>query len=585
MLEVSNLVKDYIMDSERVRALDHVSFKVNNGEILGIVGKSGGGKSTLLKVLRGVEPFLEGKIDLDGLTITPDSNKEDLRKLRRMTAIHLQRNFGLWPGAAIENIIRRLYSQIAGHEALPETDSPHYDELREKSMEYLKIVDLDHKAEHFSAVLSGGEKQRLLIARQLAAKPSLLLLDEPATMTDPVTKQGVLDTVRRVNEEMGIKTIVVSHLPEIHDYLADRVIWLEEGKIKGEGDPEEIIRKFLKQIKPAMPLLTPNSNRTVIKVIDFSKRYWLFRQGEVLDIEDMNIEFKEGEITALIGPSGAGKTTLLHTMDGINFPDEGEILYLHDGDWVDITTYSKRRMDLRRRMSIMYQEFALSPHSTIKEQIAWRLGVKGQHVVEEAREKAKELGITDQILDTLYRLTDEPGETAKETLAKMGYTPAILNVLFPSYPLTEVMKYAKPVFDALDLPQGALEVKPYQLSGGENVRAALALALATRPDYLLLDEPFGDLDPITLRDVANALKNINKVFGTTIIFVSHHLDFVKEVAHRAVLIDNGKITLDGNPKEVCGEYIKMSKVAYLKRGLEDYLWCTKCEQSPCICPD
>ncbi len=570
MLKVNNLVKDYVIDSDAIRVLNGISFQIKEGEILGIIGKSGGGKSTVLKVLRGIEPFNGGSFELDGIAIKPGASTDELKKLKRMTAIHLQRNFALWSGAAYENVLRRLYAERFGYEILPEKDSPYYDELYEKSLEYLKLVNLDKKAEHFSSVLSGGEKQRLLIARQLAANPHLLLLDEPATMTCPATKQGVLDAIKNVNEKLKLKTLVVSHLPEVHAYLAHRVLWLEDGKIIEEGEPEEVLKKFLNKMKPAVALPKNNSDKAVIKVNNVSKRYWLIRQGEVLDLDSINLEFKQGEVVALIGPSGAGKTTLLHAMDGLVFPDDGEIEFLVDNEWVEISTYSPKRMEVRRITSIMYQEFALSYHSTIKQQLAYKLGVKGQKVVEEARKRAKELGISNEDLDELYRITDMPEENAKEKLERMGYTPAILGVLFPSYPLTEVLKYAKPVFEAVDLPLSVLDAKPYQISGGENVRAALALALASKPSILLLDEPFGDLDPITLRDVANSLKNINKNFNTTIIFISHHVDFIKEVAQRAILIDKGHIVTDGDPKEVCNEFIKASDARYLDKCIEDY---------------
>ncbi len=563
MLKVNNIVKDYVIDSDTIRVLNEVSFDIKEGEILGIIGRSGGGKSTILKVLRGIEPLTGGSFELDGLTIQPGATIQEIKKLQRMTAIHLQRNFGLWPGATYENVLRRLNAEKCGYEILPDKDAPYYDELYEKSLEYLKLVNLDKKAEHFSAVLSGGEKQRLLIARQLAAKPHLLLLDEPATMTCPATKQEVLDTIKNVNEKLKIKTLVVSHLPEVHSYLAHRVLWLEGGRIVEEGEPEEVLKKFLKNMKPAVPMPERQSDKSVIKVTNLSKRYWLFRQGEVLDLDSINLEFKQGEIVALIGPSGAGKTTLLHAMDGLVFPDDGEIEFLIDNEWVEMSTYSPKRMSVRRATSIMYQEFALSPHSTIKQQLAYRLGVKGQSVVEDAKKRAKDLGISDKDLDELYRMTDMPEDNTKELLARMGYTPAILGVLFPSYPLTEVLNYSKPVFEAVNLPLGILDVKPYQMSGGENVRAALALALASKPSILLLDEPFGDLDPITLRDVANSLKSINKTFNTTIIFVSHHIDFIKEVAQRAVLIDKGHIIHDGDPKLVCDEFIKASNARYL----------------------
>ncbi|MCZ7357854.1 MAG: ATP-binding cassette domain-containing protein [Candidatus Methanoperedens sp.] len=570
MLKVNNLVKDYVIDSDTIRVLNGISFDIKEGEILGIIGRSGGGKSTILKVLRGMEPFSEGSFELDGFTVGPGASHNDIKKLQQMTAIHLQRNFGLWPGATYESVLRRLNAQRCGYEILPEKDAPYYDELYEKSMEYLKLVNLDKKAEHFSAVLSGGEKQRLLIARQLAANPHLLLLDEPATMTCPATKQEVLDSIKNVNEKLGVKTLVVSHLPEVHSYLAHRVLWLEEGRIIEEGKPGEVLKKFLKKMRPAVPMPKRTSDKTVVKVTDLSKRYWLIRQGEVLDLDSINLEFKEGEMAALIGPSGAGKTTLLHAMDGLIYPDDGEIEFLVGDEWVEMSTYSPKRMEVRRITSIMYQEFALSPHSTIKQQLAYKLGVKGQSVVEESRKRAKELGISDKDLDELYRMTDMPEENSREVLARLGYTPAILGVLFPSYPLTEVINYAKPVFEAVGLPLSVLDAKPYQMSGGENVRAALAMALASKPSILLLDEPFGDLDPITLREVANSLKNINKTFNTTIIFISHHVDFIKEVAQRAILIDKGHIISDGDPKKVCNEFIEASNAKYLKVCFEGY---------------
>ena len=570
MLKVKNLVKDYVMEDATVRALDGINFEVNDGEIVGIMGRSGSGKTTLMMVLRGIEHFNEGEIQLDNLTLTPESPYEDMRAMKGMTAIHLQRNFGLWSGSAIENIIRRLYSLRVGQEALPSKEHPDYDDLYAESMEFLKLVGLAHKAEHYSPVLSGGEKQRLLIARQIAANPKLLLLDEPATMTCPATKQEVLDTIKRVQQKTGIITIIVSHLPEIHSYLADKVIWLEEGKIVAEGKPDDLIEDFLKGMKPEVPLPELKEDKTVIRVEDLCQRYFLVRQGEVLDIEDMNVEFKKGEITALIGPSGAGKTTLLHAMDGLIYPDEGETNFMLDGKWVDTTIYSPDRMELRRRTSIMYQEFALYPNTPIKHQLAYKLGVKGMHVLEAARDKAKELGIPDEHLDAIYRLTDVGGESAQEELERMGYSLDIISLLFPSGSLEDVTKHAGPIFDAMKLPMSVLDSKPYQLSGGENVRAALALAMITNPDYLLLDEPFGDLDPITLREVANSLKVVSEKFGTTIILISHHMDFVTEVAHRAILIDNGDITMDGDPLAVTSKLIEIGHASYMEHAIVDY---------------
>jgi len=216
----------------------------------------------------------------------------------------------------------------------------------------------------------------------------------------------------------------------------------------------------------------------------------------------------------------------------------------------------------------MYQEFALSQSETILEQIGYQLGVKGQDVIEHARSTAQQLGISDIVLDLIYTLTDMQEEEAKTVLESLGLTKDVFAELFPRFPNTEALKFAKPVFDLLDLDHSILWKIPDQLSGGERVRASIAILLAAKPKILIMDEPFGDIDPLTLREVSNALKKINSELGTTIILVSHHVDFVREVSHRAILIENGAIFEDGDPQKVCNVFISRCKADYLKRATD-----------------
>ncbi|WP_340820793.1 ABC transporter ATP-binding protein [Methanolobus sp. WCC4] len=569
MLEVCNIVKEYELNNERKRVLDDVSFTVADGEILGITGKSGSGKTTILKILRGIEDFDSGYFEVDGERVEPGADREKLKFLVNNSAIHLQRNFGLWNGPAVENIIRRLNYLTEGHEGLPEPEAFNYDNLHEEAMYYMRLVKLEEKAQHSSNLLSGGEKQRLVLARQLAAKPRLLLLDEPVTMTDPGTKQEMLDVIKNIKKELNIPIIVVSHLPEIHMYLADRVLYLEDGAIVETGEAEKVLKHFLKDIKEKTGLSEVKEKEPVIKVRGLSNRFALLRVGEVLKFEDLSLDINKGEITALIGPSGSGKTTLLKMIEGLRYPKEGDITYLHNGEWLNIIEFTLQRLNLRRKMSIMHQEFTLSPHSTVREQLAFKLRLKGEGSLEYAREKAAEMGISDESLDTLFKLTEVAEEEKDKSLREMGLTIDIYSKLFPVITKDTVDEHAAEVFEALDLPMSVLDKTPYQISGGEHVRAYIALALVSRPEILMLDEPFGDLDPVTLRDVTNSLKNINRKFGTTIVFVSHHTDFVKEAAHRAILLDSAKIVMDGEPDEVCDRLIEMSHAVYLEHDISE----------------
>lgn len=568
MLKVENLSKTYRLKDREIEALKNISFTLKPGEILGLVGKSGGGKSTLMKILRGMESFERGRILLDGLIVTPESDDETKRKQMAITAIHLQRDFALWTESALKNVVRRIYSRETGYEVLPIPENHNYDQLYQEALYYLRLVGLEKKANHLATVLSGGEKQRLLIARQLAKKPKILLLDEPATMACPATKQEVLDAIKNVNRELNLPIIVVSHLPEIHAYLADRLVWIDGGEIVADGKPAPILKRFLAGMGEAIPLAARSDTQPLIQVRGLYKRNCLVSTGEVLEVlamKDLNLDINKGEITSIIGNSGGGKTTLLKIMQGVRMPDEGSVLYRHGQNWVDMMAYSPERMEVRQGLGIMYQEFALYAGEMIIEQIAYQLGVKGTDVIENARAVAEEMGISDKVLDVIYAMTDMSEEDAKAALEALGLTREIFKDLFPRFPSTEAEKFARPIFQLLSLDPEVMWKLPEQLSGGEKVRASLAILLAARPRVLILDEPFGDIDPITLREVSNAIKRINGELGTTILLVSHHVDFVKEVSHRAIYFENGAIVADGSPEEVCNIFLSSCNAPYLKR--------------------
>jgi methyl coenzyme M reductase system subunit A2 len=352
MIKVENLSKTFKMDNgAEIKALDSINLTVKEGEIVGIIGMSGSGKTTLLRILRGVEPFDSGDIVLDDMKVSFDSSPYHFTKLKRATAIHLQRSFGLWSETAIQNVIRKLYGTKYGDEALVDFTYA-YDEFSDQAMELLRIVGLDHKAKHFAPVLSGGEKQRLIMARQLAKQPKVLLLDEPATMSCPKNKQEILDAIKNINKKMGVTVVVVSHLPEVHEYLDDRLILMEDGKIINEGEPKTIVKEFLKDLEPIEEFsLKVEKDNPIIKVNDVEKRFFLLKSGAGLEIKDITFSVDHSEILSLIGPSGAGKTVLLRIMAGLDFPDAGDVQFKLDGEWVNMHQPGIQRMRIRNWVS------------------------------------------------------------------------------------------------------------------------------------------------------------------------------------------------------------------------------------------
>ena len=565
MIKVENVSKDYELDDgTKITALKDVSFEVKEGEILGIMGKSGSGKTTLLRALRGVEHIDEGSISVGKVKVTSESSQFYYNELKKETAIHLQRSFGLWPDTVRENVLRKLYARRYFDEGDTNFEVAE-SEFGQEADEILEMVSLTHKKDHYASVLSGGEKQRLIIARQLAKRPKALLLDEPATMACPKTKQEILDAVKKINEELNITIIIVSHLPDVQKYLADRVILLEDGEITDEGSANEICDKFMADMDDIVDIQNISTDEDVIEVKDVYKRFYLLTGGEVLQIEDINFKVQKENILSIIGPSGAGKTVLLRMIGGLDDPDKGEVLYNVDGEWADIDIPGMNRMKIRSKLGFMHQEFALTHFATVLNQLATRLGYKNQDIVKEAKERAERLGLSDELLDSFYQLTDLPESEAKDRLMQVGLDAEILNDLFPRFPETATKEAVADIFESLDLDMDILHRKSYELSGGQKVRVMLALILVSRPKFLLLDEPFGDLDPVTLRDVTNALKTISKDYGITIVMISHNTDFIKELSNRAVFMDDGHIIDDSeNIDEIVDNFIDFCHADYLK---------------------
>ena len=564
MIKVENVSKEYELDDgTKITALKNVSFEVKEGEILGIMGKSGSGKTTLLRALRGVEHIDEGSIEVGKAKITSESSQFYYNELKKETAIHLQRSFGLWPDTVRENVLRKLYARDYFDEGDTNFEVAE-SEFGHEADELLELVSLTHKKDHCASVLCGGEKQRLIMARQLAKQPKALLLDEPATMACPKTKQEILDAVKKINKELNITVILVSHLPDVQKYLADRVILLEDGEIADEGSAEEICDKFMEGMDEIVDIQNISTDEDVIQVNDVFKRFYLLTGGQVLEMEDINFTVQKENILSIIGPSGAGKTVLLRMLGGLDDPDKGEVLYDVEGEWKDIDIPGMSRMKIRSKLGFMHQEFALTHYATVLNQLATRLGYKNQNIVKDAQKRAENLGLSEELLDSFYQLTDLPETEAKERLRQVGLDAEILNDLFPRFPETATKEAVADIFESLDLDMDILYRRSYELSGGQKVRVMLALILVSRPKFLLLDEPFGDLDPVTLRDVTNALKKISKTYGITIVMVSHNTDFIKELSNRALFMDDGKIVDDSeNINEIVDNFIEFCHADYL----------------------
>ena len=516
-------VEDLSMKFDENTVLNNINFQLEEGEIFGIIGRSGAGKTVLMHLIRGVDSppttgriiyhistcnkcgyvdlrskegsecaKCNGKMAAEDVDLWADENKQKMRSIMVRTAIMFQRTFALYgDDRVIENVLHAL-SDIGypGEQAV------------NRAADLLDEVRLSHRMMHIARDLSGGEKQRVVLARQLAKEPFLLCADEPTGTLDPRTASIVHEMLHdsAVNNNMAM--IVSSHFSEVIVDTCDRAMLLEEGEIKAIGEPGKIIETFMEDAHEKGKYKAAELGGQILQARNVFKRYISVDRGMIKAVDGVSFTVAKREILGIIGTSGAGKTTLSKMIAGIIEPTDGEINILIGDDWIDMT---KPGIEMRGRakkyIGLLHQEYDLYPHRSILDNLTDSIGL----------EFPKELAMRKAII----------------TLKMAGFTEDKANAI-----LTRL---------------------PAQLSEGEKHRVALAQVLIKEPRIVILDEPTGTMDPITKIDVKHSIATAREETDETFIVVSHDMDFVRDVCDRCILMRGGKIVKVGPTNEVLQE--------------------------------
>ena len=517
-IEIKNLTIEY----EGVKVLNNINLDINEGEVVGILGRSGAGKTILMHVLRGVEEYenISGNViyhlarcEKCGYVEPPSkigqkckcsdeilqAYEADFVKLQvhdsqrknvtKRIAIMLQRTFALYGDERVIVNVMNSLTEI-GHttvDALP------------KAVELLDDVRMSHRMMHIARDLSGGEKQRVVLARQLVRDPMLLLADEPTGTLDPSTANIVHDVIVKAVKEYNMTMVITSHWSEVIEELADKAIFLEDGKIISGGNPKEVSEEFMKHVGKIEKRDDIIVGEPMIKVENLVKKYISVDRGVVRAVNGVSFDVKEREIFGLVGVSGAGKTTTSEILMGVIQPTSGNVSVRIGDEWVDMTVPGPdKRGRATRYMGILHQEYGLYPHRTIIDNLTESIGLDLPY----------ELGIK-KALSTL-QITGFTENKAKSVLSKMAD----------------------------------------ELSEGERHRIALTQILIKEPKIVIMDEPTGTMDPITKIEVTKSILKARDEMGETFVIVSHDMDFVLEVCDRIALMRNAKIVDIGDPESV-----------------------------------
>ena len=376
-IEVNTVSKSY----GRVKALSRVSFTVGRGEIFGLIGPDGSGKTSLFRILCTLLLPDEGTATVDGLDVV-----KQMKAIRRRVG-YMPGRFSLYQDLTVEENLK-FFATLFGT-----TVAEGYDNIKAIYSQIERFKD--RKA----GALSGGMKQKLALSCALVHKPSVLFLDEPTTGVDPVSRKEFWDMLAMLRER-GI-TIVAStpYLDEVR--RCDRVAFLSEGVVQGIDTPEVILSRFADIFNPPPPsgvAAGDEASPTPPAVIEVSHLVKAF--GNFRAVDDISFSVKRGEIFGLLGANGAGKTTAMHMLTGLNQPTGGTGTVAG----FDIRTQHEQ---IKKHIGYMSQKFSLYEDLTVAENIrlfAGIYGMKGKEIKEKTRKMLRQLKFEDHANDIVGSL-------------------------------------------------------------------------------------------------------------------------------------------------------------------------------------
>jgi len=532
-------------DGAVVRAVDGVSFDLAAGEALAIVGETGSGKTTIARALLGLHPpgSTRGSICLAGREMV-GLPEEAWRPLRwRRIALAVQ-----GAGSAFDPVFR-LGEQIA--EPLREHLGLSPDDAAARAGALARRVGLEARHLHaYPHQLSGGEKQRAMLAMALSCDPEILIVDEPTSGQDVLSRARIIDLLRQVREEAGLSLILISHDLAAAAQVAERVAVLYAGKLVEVGEAREVLEQprhpytwgllnaypnmttardlrgirgcspdaadpppgcrfhprctqAVELCRHADPPLVEVAGRlvachlgglqTLLQARDLRKAFSHNGQGKVITaVRRASLEVYEGEVVALVGETGSGKTTLGRLVVGLLEADGGRVVF--EGQNL-LAANGRERKALRRRIQFIAQDpfDAVSPRLTVAEIVREPLDVQSVGTAAERDEKVRDA----------LRAVGLPAE-----LAFLGR-------------------------------------RAHELSGGQLQRVAIARSLVLDPKLLVADEPVSMLDASEQAKVINLLKEIQSERGMGLLLISHDLALVRKVADRILVMRQGEIIEGG----------------------------------------
>ncbi len=555
-----------------VSALNGIDMEVEAGQFIAILGQNGSGKSTFARHLNALLTPTEGTLVVDGKNVEDEDVMWEIRRAA---------------GMIFQNPDNQIVAGVVEEDVAfgPENLGMPAEEIRERVGESLDAVDMADLRRQSPENLSGGQKQRVAVAGVLAMQPKCILMDEPTAMLDPAGRKEVLETAHRLNREQGVTILLITHFME-EAAEADYIYVLDGGRVVLDGTPREVFSReaCLREHGLELPQITrlagalirdgwplPEGILTRVELAaalcalvetapggtgaqeagmkepaagtdeeaasassgdpGIAARETAGEAPEKLRLDhvsytykagtsyashalrDVSLTIREGEIIGLIGSTGSGKSTLIQMFDGLLTPDEGQVYY----EGQDI--HAKQRVT---------PACAQAPFSPDAPELPERLSL---------RELRGRVGLVFQFAENqLFETT---------VLKDVAYGPKNLGV-----DEEEALARAKAVLNMVDLDENCWERSPFELSGGQRRRAAIAGVIAMGPSVLILDEPTAGLDPRGKEELFKLIRALHEELSLTVILVSHSMEDVADLVDRIVVLRGGEIMLDGAPAEV-----------------------------------